>query len=555
MRSPEQSARQSGYGYAHRLVGTTTLAVTVVLSLVLAACTSRPPASPQSNETPAAATATAPVEEVDASPANSASTPDDAIADLQKIDPGSPEALNDHLEYAGHLVDATDADCQSRSSSAQSELDVASADPVLSVVLPLGLARRADLQYRIHVARASCNAAASQREIELQQALAAAQQAVDLYRDALDYESMTVAQFNVAVTQRLLGDDSASLASLEAAIVADREFGLHQDAADNARLLARWRGEAATASIPDFPARTVTLESWDPSAAQVSVQINEATVIGGTVTRGRAQRTFEQHVRQSWGVWHVSYEPGAIGYEVAQWPQEASDVRELAMSFERALRIPDFQVGPKGNFERVNQLHSFSAQQLAAARALVHDHTSPEQGNSRPSLQQAQMMQLAFHPATIQNTAEESYNFQIGMWTGATLEQGVWYKLAAPLPLPGAPQQLVPNDIEFAYTRDVPCTGAATQRGCVEIVVHARPQDAAIESLVESLYYPFVKGEKDRMHYWSTTYIRIVTDPENLHVRVYDVRRYWHASDRQATVETEDNRSERIVTTFTYPQP
>lgn len=555
MRSPEQSACRPGHGYAHRLTGAATLSVTILLTLVLAACTSRPPASLQPNRAPASATAAAPVEVAAASPASSAQTADEAIADLQKIDPGSPEALNDHLEYAGHLISATDADCQSRLSSAQSELGAASADPELSVVLPLGMARRSDLQYRLHLARASCQALAPQRETELQQALAAAQQAVNLYRDALDYESMTVAQFNVAVTQRLLGDNGASLASLEAAIAADKEFGLHQDAAENAGLLARWRGGAATAPIADFPVRTVDLESWDPSDAQVSVQIHEAIVIDGTVTRGRAHRTFKQHVRHSWGVWHVSYEPGAIGYEVAQWPQETSDVRELAESFERSLSIPDFQIGLKGNFERVNQLHGFSAQQLAAVRTLVHDHTSPEQGDSSPSPRQAQMMQLAFHPTTIQNSAEESYNFQIGMWVGATLEQGVWYQLAAPLPLPGAPQQLVPNDIEFAYTRDVPCTGAATQRGCIEIVVHARPQDEAIKSLVDSLYHPFVKDEKDRMHYWSTTYIRIVTDPENLQVRVYDVRRYWHASDRHATDETEDNRSERIVTTFTYPQP
>jgi hypothetical protein len=529
-------------------MGAATLPVALSLSLLLAACTSRPPST-------SPASASAPIEDATPSAADSAETIDDAIAALQKIDPGSPAALNDRLEYADRLLGAEDIDCESRSSRAQLELDAASADPVLSVVLPLGMARRADLQYRVHAARASCKTLAPQRQAELQQALAAAQQAVNLYRDALDYESMTVAQFNVAVTQRLLGDTAASLTSLEATIAADKEFGLHRDAADNIGLLARWRGEAPTGPIPDFPLRTVTLESWNPSDAQVSVQVDEATIIDGTVTRGRAHRTSGQHVKLSWGAWHIAYEPGKIEYEVARWPEDISDVRELALSFERALRLPDFQVDLKGNFERVNRLSVFSAQQLAAARTLIHDHTSPAPGNSPLDLEQRQIIQLASQPSTISNEVEESYNFQVAMWIGAELEQGVWYKLAAPLPLPGAPQELIPNDIEFAYTRDVPCAGALTQRGCVEIVVHASPQADAVESLIESLYYPFVKGENTRMRYWSTTYIRIVIDPENLAIRVYDLRRYWHSSDKRASHAPESDRSERILSTFAYPTP
>jgi len=139
------------------------------------------------------------------------------------------------------------------------------------------------------------------------------------------------------------------------------------------------------------------------------------------------------------------------------------------------------------------------------------------------------------------------------MWLGATLEQGVWYKLAAPLTLPVARQVVLPNDIEFAYTRDLPCTAAATQHSCVEIVVHAKPQEAAVKDLIEDSYYPFVKSDQERLHYWSASYIRIVTDPETLAVRVYDVRRYWHISDKKATQEPVANRFERVVTTFDYP--
>ena len=528
MWSSLESAGGSGHRCADRLA-VAAFRIAIVLILSLAACTSRPPVAVQESG------ASAPEK-----------SPDEAFGDLQRGDPGSPVALSDHLEYADQVLSGRDADCQKRLSTAQSEIDVASADPSFNVVLPLGKARLADLQYRIHAARASCKAEAAQRASELQQALAAAQQAVDSYRDALDYESMTVAQFNVAVTQRLLGDNAGSLASLEAAVALDKEFGLHRDAADNAGLLARWRGDTGAATAADFPTRTVTLKSWQPGDAEVSVAIDEATVIDGDISSYRAQRTFDQHVRRESGDWVVSYDPGAPGYEVAQWPEEAADVSQLAMSFERGLGIPAFRVGLKGNFEQVMKLHDFSMVQLAAAHALALDHMGAEGGRKSLGLHDSQMMKTAFHPITIQTDAAEDYNLQVGMWSGATLEQGVWYKLAAPLTLPGGRQLLLPNDIEFAYTRDVPCKAAATQRSCVEIVVHASPQAEAVSSLTDIF-------DDARVHYWSATYIRIVTDPETLATRVYDVRRYWHLSDKKAVHERVKDHSERIVTTFAYP--
>ena len=560
MPSPHKSACESGHGYAAGLAAAAFGAATVLM-LSLVACTSRPPATRQENRAPSASTAGA----VEASPSASASakaetpstenpapTPDQSIAELQQIDPGSPDALSGHLEYADQLVSAHDEDCQKRLNLAQSELDMASTDPSFNVVLPLGGARLADLQYRIHAARAACKAAAPQRETELQQALASAQQAVDLYRDALDYESMTIAQFNVAVTQRLLGDNGASVASLEAAVALDKEFGLHQDAGDNARLLARWRGAADTAAA-DFPTRTVTLKSWQPRDAQMSVQVDEAIVVGGNVTRYRAQRTFTQHVGRELGSWVVSHEPGTIEYDVAPWPPEAADVRDLALSFERALTMPSFAVGQKGGFAAVPGVLRVSTRQIAAARTLMRAHMDPQQLHARLDWRESPVLEQGLAPLAIQTVAAENYNLQVGMWLGATLEQGVWYKLAAPLTLPVARQVVLPNDIEFAYTRDVPCTAAATQHSCVEIVVHAKPQEAAVKDLIEDSYYPFVKSDQERLHYWSATYIRIVTDPETLAIRVYDVRRYWHVSDKKATREPMENRFERVVTTFDYP--
>jgi hypothetical protein len=475
---------------------------------------------------------------------------------LQRDDPGSPLALNGHLEYADQLLRDQDAACEQRLNRAQAQIDMAAADPSFTVVLPLGMAQLADLQYRIHRGRAFCQAEAQQRKAELQQALDAAQHAVDLYREVLDYKSMTIAQFNVAVTQRLLGDDRASLAGLEAAIAMDEELGLHQDAADDTRLLEKWRGDSVHPSTAgpatDRPTRTVTLKAWRPNNARVNVQIDESTVSDGYITRDHANRAFEQQVRRDRSSWIVSYEPGAIGYGGEPWPGEISDVREFATSFERGLDIPAIRVSLKGDFERVPEVYSFSKLQLSATRALIHDHMDPARGAPRLGWADRQMMMVAFLPATVEADAEEDYNLQVGMWSGATLEQGVWYKLAAPLTLPGARQLRAANDVEFAYTRDVPCTGTADLRSCVEIVVHASPQPEAIKELLDDL--ESVKPMSTHVHYWSATYIRIVTDPDTLDTRVYDVRRYWHLSDNQAVQGRVQNRSERIVTTFTYHQ-
>ena len=541
-----ESTGRPGDGHADRLASAAAVVrLAIALTLSVAGCASTAPAGDPKSAVPVPGGVPAPQE-----------TPEQVVSDLQQNDPGSPLALEAHLEYASQLVNTRDAACETRLSRAQTELDVAAADPSFDVVLPLGPARLADLQYRLHAARASCQALAPQREVELQRALTAAQQAVEIYQEALDYPSMTVAQFNVAVTQRLLGDNGASVASLETAIALDKEFGLHQDAMDNSRLLALWRGDSgstnAGSASADFPTRSVTLKSWQPGEAEVSVQVDEASVIDAHSTHDEAHGTFDQRVRRDSSSWVVSYQPGTIAYGPAQWSEETSDVRELAMAFERGLGIPAVQVGLKGDFQRVPEVQAFSKEQLAAARALMLDHMDPERGSQRVGWADRQMMQIGFMPATIQIGAAENYNLQVGMWSGATLEQGVWYKLAAPLTLAGARQLVTPNDIEFAYTRDVPCTGAATQHSCVEIVVHASPQAEAVRQILDRIDPGTATPLSSHVHYWSATYARIVMDPATLGTRVYDVHRYWHLSNTKAVNERFENRSERIVTTFTY---
>jgi tetratricopeptide (TPR) repeat protein len=170
-------------------------------------------------------------------------------------------------------------DCRQGLDKAQSILDGVAANPAFVVALPGGRAREENTEYRIHLARASCGGNPPSRDSELREALGAAQRAVELYRDALDYGSAAISQFNAASTHRLLGDDARSIASLEIAIDLDREYGFRQDAEDNNQLLMRWKaGDGAAAGsaagrMQEFPRRSVALKfgrapalGRDPSA-------------------------------------------------------------------------------------------------------------------------------------------------------------------------------------------------------------------------------------------------------------------------------------------------
>jgi hypothetical protein len=127
----------------------------------------------------------------------------------------------------------------------------------------------------VKLARASCGAQPAERESDLRGALEAAEHAVDLYRDALDYQSMAAMQFNVAATQRLLGDNDASVASLESVLAMDREFGFHEDAEDNGKLLALWKGPGTATPVSDFPVRAVALKfAWTANDATASPRIS-----------------------------------------------------------------------------------------------------------------------------------------------------------------------------------------------------------------------------------------------------------------------------------------
>jgi hypothetical protein len=479
----------------------------------------------------------------------------DSIAQLDKSDPGSPAAIEGRLEYVDLVLStATGDDCQPRLDDAQSQLDSVTADPSFEVLVPAALARAADVEYRIHTARAECGSDPAKRSSELREALAAAQRAVGLYRDALDYQSMVVMQFSTAASQRLLGNDTAAVAELRAALDMDREYGFREDAEDNYALLAQWTGKASDAdALKDFPNRTTTLKfAWSICNAQVALNVDYARVFAGSVLHYRGHTGFKRTYREGhFNSWQVAQEPGQVSFDFADWPQDPGVLHELGPLLERALaEFPDFDVNKQGEFAHARDTDRLGARLTKDTDALLTQHAPTQL--PRPTRLQSDLAhdrRLVFNSEAIQERAAERHGFETEAWVGATLEQGVWYKLSAPLAMPGALPISLAQDIEFAFTHLVPCKADSPDRACVELVVRATPQADAVSDLVEAMDAHY----KVKAHYWSSTYMRIVTDPNTLLIHVRDVRQYWHTSfDGVAGPDGIQNESQRLVATSDY---
>jgi tetratricopeptide (TPR) repeat protein len=177
----------------HRLL----LVTAILLTAMAAACTQITPATP-------------------AEPAKAADF-ETALSRLVKNDPQSPETLNARLQYADFLAGESGEGCEQRLEEAQSQLDLVAGSPALDMLLPLAKAQITDGKYRIHLARATC-LSRTPLESELRLALVKAKDALLLYRDALDYQSAALMQFNVAAAYQQLGDVDDAILALQTAI-------------------------------------------------------------------------------------------------------------------------------------------------------------------------------------------------------------------------------------------------------------------------------------------------------------------------------------------------
>ena len=489
-----------------------------------------------------------------------------AISRFEKNDPQSPEALNARLEYADFLSDPVSepmsGDCQQRLDTAQAQLDTLATRSALHVLLPLGPARLANGEYKLHMARAVCGGDPSHREGELQQALEAARNAAGLYRDALDYQSSAIMQFNVAAAEHELGQGSAAISALNAAIAMDREYGYFDDAQDNCKLLLRWRKEEdsdanVAALMKDFPARSAEFKfNWSDSDADVAVEAEDINVAGANVIHGHGAITLKRQVRADMRSWAVSYEPGNATYDLGDQTGKNDILRQFTAYLVTGalVRPPKIEIYKTGDFEDVHDARAFGQTLLAQVTARFGDAAPARDEPAGASQTVAQNLKSVFSPQYVEADVAENYNLETATWIGAKLEQGVWYQMSAPLFLPGLGlgQVLVTHGVQFSYARPVACKPGAADLACAEIVIHATPDakdlKLASDQVARALKFP----EELSLHYWSTTDLRLVVSPDTLVPYICDTRRYWYVAIDGTAKGDSIFSSDRVVATSTY---
>jgi hypothetical protein len=478
------------------------------------------------------------------------STKDEAIAEQFAVaidsgnaqDPQSPNTLNTRLGFAEFLAKSEGGDCRMRLENAQNQLDMARASQA-GVALPFALAREAAIEYQIHVGRANCGNSAVLREQELRAAVESARHAVDLYRDDFDAISMVTMQFNVGVAYHELGQDTPAVTALQAAIKMDREYGFREDAKDNYQILLQWNGQPAgndevAALMKDFPQRSATLSfGWFESKADLTLTLEYEQLSAGGMLKMQGMKAAERRVRRSRNDWTVSFEPRGTHYEITNWPNDESLVRGIVASLPRiALQFHNFNVGRTGDFTQSTAADKFGSGMRSDVKAVTEFLT--QSNASSPLTDQIREESGKYgnsqYGTSVETLVAETYSIETGTWIGASLEQGVWYEMNVPLSLLLAPGLFVTHQIEFAFTRRVPCMAGSIGEACMEIIVRATPDPEELKirlvnlSQMMKLSQNAVLGEKVDLQLSSATYMRLVTDPTTLQFFESDMRRYGY---------------------------
>jgi hypothetical protein len=466
----------------------------------------------------------------------------DALDRSNSQDSQSPDTLNTRLRFGDFLANSEGGDCHVRLENAQNQLDIARASQA-GIALAFALAREAALDYQIHVGRASCGSSSVLRDQELRAAVESARHAVDLYRTEFDAVSMATMQFNVGVTYHELGDSASALAALKTAIAMDREYGFGEDANDNYRTLLQWNGQPAgpdqvTALMKDFPQRSTSLSfGWLDGKADLTFTLEYEQLSEGGMLKMHGMKAAERRVQRRHNGWTVSFEPRGTHYEISNWPNDESLVQGIVGPLTRmALQFHDFTVGQTGDFAQSNAANKFESSLRSDVKAVTE--FLAQNNASAPLTQQIRMESGKYGNSKYGDSVEalvaETYNIETGTWIGASLDQGVWYEMSMPLSLPLAPGLVVTHQIEFAFTRRVPCMADSTDEACIEIVVRATPDPEELRSRLMSLSQMMrlsqntVLGEKVALQLSSATYMRLVTEPTTLQFFETDMRRYGY---------------------------
>lgn len=144
---------------------------------------------------------------------------------------------------------------------------------------------------------------------------------------------------------------------------------------------------------------------------------------------------------------------------------------------EEALRASEQvvqRIGPEGEF-----LGLAGAEAMRPALAHLFEEAKV------PADQAERAMALA--EAAARAEAQELWNLGVGFWIDAELELGEPYVMQTEAELPFLPGVRAAHAVEFKVRRRVPCSAGERARRCVEILLHATPDRAAVQRSAKAL--------------------------------------------------------------------
>lgn len=302
--------------------------------------------------------------------------------------------------------------------------------------------------------------------------------------------------------------------------------------------------------MADFPKRQALLKfGWHAAHAQVTFQSRRVTLEDGHIVRSRAAAAFERRIAPGIGAgWTISYAHRLDRYEAGVWPSEG---RTQASQFKfqpAAFPAVAFKVSSTGEFESGTDSKAFAARLTAKVDKQIKANAPTGKDAASLTGDAVDTADYFLSPGLLEAGTAANYQLETAMWIGAKLEQGVWYEMSAPLALPGMPEFVVKQRLEFAFTRMVPCTAGAAADTCVELVVHATPDKDELQDVLADL-----AGSADDpyFHYDASTVDRIVVDPATLLPYAREEKIHWYASVGKGNGDSLLS-SEHLVSTTNY---
>jgi hypothetical protein len=279
-------------------------------------------------------------------------------------------------------------------------------------------------------------------------------------------------------------------------------------------------------------------------------------VTGGKVIRSRGTIVLKRHVSRDFGGTNITYEPGAPTIEAGDWTGQNDILRQFTAYLlgSELLGHANFEIHRNGDFEAVHGARDFGEALSTQVTALLGPPRPADGVPAGASKSLAHDLKSVFSAQKVVTDAIQRFNIETATWAGATLEQGVWYQMSAPLLLPGLGmgQFQVTHDIEFAFTRQLPCTPGTTEPLCVEIVLRATPDANDLKLARDLVTRALQLPNPNALRYWSTASLRLVVKPDTLVPYVSDTRRNWYI-DIDGTGKNDGIvSSERVVATSSY---